>query len=188
MITELQTERLIVRQIKVSDAPELFRIWSDPVVTPYMNISPFQTEDQALEMIELLQELAQEDKAVRFSIIYKETNTIIGSCGYNFLDDEQGKAEIGYDLAQTYWGKGYASEAIGLLVDYAFSSLQFNRIEAKVMPENRSSIKLLQRLHFTCEGMLQEYDEIDGQRIDLHMYSRLKWGLKSDQSIYKQGS
>ncbi len=174
MITELHTERLVIRQVQVSDSPYLFQIWSDPAVAEFMNISPFTSESQAIEMVEVLEELAQEQKAVRFSIIHRETNEIIGSCGYNFLDFEHEKAEIGYDLAQAYWGKGYASEAIGYLVDYAFTSLQFNRIEAKVVPQNIRSIKLLEKLDFTFEGTLREYEKTDGRFSDLHMYSRLQ--------------
>ncbi len=82
MITELHTERLFLRQLKVSDSSSLFKIWSDPDVTRFMNISCFTGEDQAINMIKLLDELAQDNKAARFAIIESESNEIIGSCGY----------------------------------------------------------------------------------------------------------
>ncbi|WP_405154558.1 GNAT family N-acetyltransferase [Paenibacillus sp. FSL K6-0108] len=173
MITELHTERLHLRKMKVSDSPSLFTVWSDPDVTKFMNVSCFTDVEQAKEMIHLLDDLSRDRKAIRFSIIKKESNEIIGSCGYNFLDFDNLKAEIGYDLAKSSWGRGYASEAVSCLVDHGFSSLKLNRVEAKVDPENVNSIKLLQKLCFTFEGTLREYERVDGKFNDLHMYSRL---------------
>ncbi|BBH18820.1 N-acetyltransferase [Paenibacillus baekrokdamisoli] len=173
MITELHTERLHLRKMKVSDSSSLFKIWSDPDVTKFMNVSCLTNENQAKEMITLLDDLSQDRKAIRFSIIKIETKEIIGSCGYNSLDFENAKAEIGYDIAKSFWGRGYASEAIYSLLDYAFSSLKMNRIEAKVEPENVNSIKLLQKLNFTFEGTLRQYERVDGKFNDLKIYSKL---------------
>lgn len=174
MRTELYTERLHLRKMKVSDSSSLFKIWSDPDVTRFMDVESFTDENQAIEMIKLLDGLAQDNKAIRFSIIEIESNEIIGSCGYNSLDFENAKAEIGYDIAKASWGRGYASEAISSLLDYAFSSLNLNRIEAKVEPENINSIKVLQKLNFTFEGTLRQYERINGKFTDLNMYSKLK--------------
>lgn len=173
LITELHTERLHLRKMKVSDSSSLFKIWSDPDVTKFMNVSCFTNENQAKEMITLLDDLSQDSKAIRFSIIKIESNEIIGSCGFNSLDFENAKAEIGYDIAKSFWGRGYASEAIYSLLDYAFSSLKMNRIEAKVEPENVNSIKLLQKLNFTFEGTLRQYERVDGKFNDLNIYSKL---------------
>ncbi|WP_044640017.1 GNAT family N-acetyltransferase [Risungbinella massiliensis] len=173
MITELNTKRLYLRKMEVSDSSSLFQIWSDPDVTRFMNISHFTDENQAKDMITLLDELAQDHKAIRFAILEQECNEIIGSCGYNSLDFENAKAEIGYDIAKAYWGRGYASEAIQSLLDYGFSDLKLNRIEAKVEPDNVNSIKVLQKLNFTFEGTLRQSERSKGKFIDLHMYSRL---------------
>lgn len=174
LITELHTKRLLLRKMKVSDSPSLFRIWSDPDVTRFMNISSFTDENQAKDMIELLDELAQENKAVRYAIIELESNEIIGSCGFNSIDFENAKVEIGYDLAKSFWGKGYATEAISALLDYAFTTLELNRIEAKVEPENINSIKLLQKLNFVFEGTLRQSERSNGKFLDLNLYSKLK--------------
>lgn len=62
MITELHTTRLQLSQMKASDSTELFQVWSDPEVAMFMNISPFSDEKQALEMIQLLADLAKEKR------------------------------------------------------------------------------------------------------------------------------
>lgn len=174
LITELRTERLIFKKMKVSDSSSLFKIWSDPEVTKFMNINSFTDESQAIQMIEMLDKLYQENKAIRYSIFHLESNQIIGSCGYNTLDFENSKAEIGYEISKEYWGKGFASEAILKLLDYAYNSLNFNRIEAKVEPENRNSIKLLEKLNFQFEGTLRKSEKSKDTFIDLNMYSKLK--------------
>ncbi len=173
MITELQTERLVLRKIKVSDSASLFKIWSDPEVTKFMNINRFTDERQAVDMIKLLERLSKENRAIRYTIIELESEQIIGSCGFNFLDFKNAKAEIGYDISKAFWGKGYAPEAILSLVDYAFDTLDFNRIEAKVEPENINSIKVLQKLNFTFEGTMRKCEKSKDKWIDLSIYSKL---------------
>lgn len=174
MNTELHTERLHLRKMNVTDSQNLYKIWSDPDVTKFMNIASFTNEDQVIEMIEILDELAQEQKGIRLTIIERYSNEIIGSCGFNSIDFESEKAEIGYDIAKSYWGKGYAPESINALLDYAFQTLELNRIEAKVEPENTNSIKVLKKLNFTFEGTLRQYEKAKGNFIDINMYSRLR--------------
>lgn len=173
LITELHTERLHLRKMQISDSPSLFKIWSDPEVTRFMNIDCFTDENQAKDMINLLDELSQDNKTIRFSIIETDSNEIIGSCGYDSLDFENAKAVIGFDIARAFWGKGYASEAIRSLLDYAFSALKLNRIEAQLEPENVNSIKVLQKLNFTFEGTLRQYERVNGKFKDLNIYSKL---------------
>ncbi|MDX8044412.1 GNAT family protein [Gracilibacillus sp. S3-1-1] len=173
MIQHLHTNRLALKQISKADAESLFEIWSDPEVTQFMNIDNFTTVNQAEEMIVFLNQLTEECKAIRYSIIDRESNKIIGSCGFNTLDFENKKAEIGYDIAKKYWGKGYAPEAITALVDHAFQTLKLHRIEAKIEPANTNSIKVVEKLMFTYEGTLRQSEKSKGRFIDLHMYARL---------------
>ncbi len=173
MIKELNTERMYLRRMEVSHSPSLFKIWSDPDVTKFMNISSFTQEVQAKEMIELFEGLAQTNEAIRFSMIERKSNEIIGTCGFNFIDFENAKAEIGYDLAKAYWGMGYAPEGISALFTYAFETLKLNRIEAKVEPANVNSIRVLQKLNFTFEGTFRQYEISKGNFIDINMYSLL---------------
>lgn len=174
LIEQIYTKRLYLRKMKKADAHSLFKIWSDPEVTKFMNITNFTHEEQAKEMIELFDELTEERKAIRFTIIEKESNEIIGSCGFNSFDKVNASAEIGYDLAKAYWGKGYAPESISALIDYAFTTLNINRIEAKIEPGNINSIKVVEKLNFTFEGTFQENDESKESFYDINVYSLLK--------------
>jgi len=171
---ELYTNRLYLRKVRLSDSLALFKIWSDPDVTRFMNITSFTTLNQAEEMIGLFKSLDQDNKAIRFTIIELESGKIIGSCGFNYLDFEHEKAEIGYELSKAYWGRGYATEAIHSLLEYAFINLRLNRIEAKVVPQNLNSIKVLSKLNFKFEGTLRQSEKAQEKFHDINVYSLLK--------------
>ena len=68
------------------------------------------------------------------------------------LSDKARVAEVGYMLARSQWGKGYASEAVNRVVDYLFDDLRVGRIEAKVHPDNIASARVLERCGFVYEG------------------------------------
>lgn len=174
MKEELFTKRLVLRKMQPSDATALFKIWSDPAVAAFMNISAFTNESQAIEMINLFNELAETKQAIRYSVFDLTSKEIIGSCGFNAIDAQNARAEIGYDIAKAYWGNGYAPESIQALLDEAFMNLGLNRIEAKVEPANINSMKVLQKLKFTFEGTLRQYEKVKGNFVDIHMYSLLK--------------
>lgn len=172
---ELITDRLILCQMAIEDAPALFHIWSDSEVTKYLNIKTFTDIGQAREMIELLSRLATEQKAIRWTIFLKETNQPIGSCGYNTWIKEEGfRGEIGYDLDRKYWGQGIMSEALHALIRFGFNTMGFNRIEALVEPENIPSSKLLKKIGFCEEGLLRDYQFNKEKFSDLTIYSLLK--------------
>ncbi|MCM3488216.1 GNAT family N-acetyltransferase [Alkalihalophilus marmarensis] len=173
MKTELVTERLCLRKMDESDAGSLFEIWSDPEVTKYMNISSFTEIKQAEEMISLLNQLANENQAIRYSMIELTSNKVIGSCGFNVIDFKNERVEIGYDLSKSYWGKGFATEALTGLLLYAFETLAIHRVEAKVEPANLASIRLLNKLQFSYEGTLRQSEKARGSFVDLAIYSRL---------------
>lgn len=166
----IQTNRLVLRKMRKGDAEALFAIWSNPSVTKYMNIEGFTDIKQAEEMISFLSELSERNKAIRYTILEAKTNTIIGSCGFNTLDLTEGIAEVGYDLDSEFWNKGYGTEAVNCLVDYACYQLKCNKIVAKVHPNNASSIKLLRKLDFVLESRLRDGE---GQSSDLDVYTKL---------------
>lgn len=174
MKPELQSKRLNLVQTENKHASALFVFWTDPVVTRYMNIDSFSTLDEVTQIITLSNQLAEINQAIRYTIFIRNTNTIIGSCGFNYMDFENGRAEIGYDLGQDYWGEGYGSEAVLTLIDYWFRILDMNRVEAKVDPENSQSIKLLEKLGFQFEGLLRQSERCREEYIDVRMYSKLK--------------
>jgi len=174
MNSELQSNRLQLIQSQILHAPTLFDYWTDPEVTKFMNMESLSTIADVIDMIDLFTQLATINQAIRYTILIKNTNEIIGSCGFNYVDFENGRAEIGYDLGKDYWGKGYASESVYALMNYWFHDLGLNRIEAKVEPKNNQSILLLEKSGFQFEGVLRQSERSKDGYIDVMMYSKLK--------------
>lgn len=174
LITEMSTERLMLRKMEAADSSALFALWSDPQVTRFMNIDPFTSEAQAKEIIQLFDRLHRNRQAIRYSIFIRETKELIGSCGFNYVDSENAKAEIAYDLSRHFWGCGFGSEAVAALLHQAFYGMGLNRIEAKVDPLNKNSIHLLKKLNFHFEGTQRQSEKINQQFFYVNMYSKLK--------------
>lgn len=82
-----------------------------------------------------------------------QSNELIGMCALSNIDLTNKKAELGYWLGKMYWGKGYATEALNLMLGFGFDKLDLNKIYAKVLSYNERSIKLLSSLKFSKEGI-----------------------------------
>ena len=83
-------------------------------------------------------------------------------------------AELGYWLAETYWGRGLMTMAVSAMARYAFDTLGLFRLEAGVFAWNVSSVRVLQKCGFTFEGRLRKQVVKDGERCDVLLYSRLR--------------
>lgn len=178
---KIETQTMLLRTIELADAPVLFSYWSDPMVARYMNIKPFEKLEQATEMIGLLNQLAQQEQAVRWAIVRKRDQLVMGSCGFNNWDKENRRAEIGYELGQHFWRQGIMTEVLSAMVAYGFAKMELNRIQALVEPANKASLQLLQKLGFQQEGILRQYERVKEQYIDLIMAAL----LKSEISMHK---
>lgn len=103
-------------------------------------------------------------------------DTLVGSIGYLYIDQENKKTEIGYWLGKEYEGNGFITKSIKLLVNYAFGELGLNKIEIGVATENMKSRAIPEKLGFTREGELRDYEYINGRHID-----RIIYGLKANE-------
>lgn len=80
-------------------------------------------------------------------------------------------AEIGYWIGEPYWGKGYATEAVRLLIKFAFEELDLLRIYAKIYEYNIGSMKVLEKTGFEKEAIIKSSVIKEGQIVDEHLYS-----------------
>jgi [ribosomal protein S5]-alanine N-acetyltransferase len=168
----LETDRLILREIELTDAEAIFRIFADPDVARYQDVAIATSIEQAKRLIVLRAERFRSGQGIRWAIATKIDNGCIGSCGLSYKTPFQ--AEIGYELAQANWGKGLMTEALGAMIDFGFQQAQLNRLEAMVMLENKASMRVLEKLGFIEEGILRQYGFWQGQFHDLKLFSLLK--------------
>jgi RimJ/RimL family protein N-acetyltransferase len=87
----------------------------------------------------------------------------MGTCTLFHIDSGNMRAELGYCLASAYWSQGYMSEALTALITFSFGTLKLRRLEADVDPRNENSMRILDKLGFTREGLLRERWNVDGE-------------------------
>lgn len=170
----LETKRLYLRLMTETDAQALFQIYADEDVTRYMDMESFTEVQQAFDEIAFMNGMSARQVGCRYGIFEKKTGDLIGTCGFHAWSKEGGKAELGYDLAKSHWGKGVMPEALTTLMDFGFNHLKLYRIEALVLPNAAQSMSVLHKLGFTKEGLLRGYGYWQGQHWDEFIFSLLR--------------
>ncbi|MEM7006367.1 MAG: GNAT family protein [Pseudomonadota bacterium] len=116
----------------------------------------------------------QRGTGATFFVFENTSSSFAGSAGLTGIKGgAANSAMLGYWLGKSYVGKGFMTEAVNLVADWAFSSLGLSRIEAGTLPENEKSQRVLERCHFQREGVAREYLEIAGKRRDHVLYAKL---------------
>lgn len=172
--SEFDLERIILKEITLQDTKAYFNIMKLDEVTRFYGMESLKTEEEAAAIIQSFAEMFQSKRAIRWGIILKETQAFIGTVGLNSLQIKNKKAEIGYEIHPDYWRKGYTSEAVKAILQYAFIDLGLYRIGAVTFPENTASNSLLTRLGFQQEGLLRGYLYQDNQSNDAAIFSLLQ--------------
>jgi ribosomal-protein-alanine N-acetyltransferase len=174
----LSTPRLELIEITPGHMGDIFGIFGNPEVTRYYNVETLEAVEDAKPIVDWFTLKFNDKKGLRWGISIKGEGRVIGTIGINNFTWGQ-KGVIGYDLAQAYWNKGYASEALQAVVQFGFDVFGLNRIEAEVMPGNTGSEKLLTRCGFAFEGTIRQSLFWQGRWYDMNMYSI----LSSEQGI-----
>lgn len=170
----IDAQRLRLRWIEEPDLEQLHAIFSDPQVMRYWSTPPLQNLDEAFELLKEIQTSNRQGMILKWGVALKPSDKLIGTVTLFHLDQNNGRAEIGYAQARTYWGKGYINEALQALLKYCFEELNLRRLEADVDPRNIPSIKTLERLGFQKEGFLRERWHVNGEIQDALFYGLLK--------------
>lgn len=169
----IQTERLLLRQVEISDAKEIFILRSDERIIKYLDRPPAKSVEDALIFIEKTRELELSKNGINWAITLKEDPTLIGTiCYWNILKEHY-RAEIGYSLLPHYQGTGIMQEALSAVLIFGFEKMKLHSIEANVNPENKPSIKLLERNKFRKEAHFKENYYYNGKFLDTVIYSLL---------------
>ncbi len=170
---QLRTERLGFRLVNSGDADLLFAFNSDPAALTYVARVPYTDISQAEAKLAECTAGFQEHQAIWWVLSPHDSAERIGYCGFFGIDGEAGKAEIGYGLLQDHWGQGYASEAVGRIVQFGFEQLKLHRIFGLVVPGNTASENILKNLGFSEEGVLEDNEYARGQYFDMAVFARI---------------
>jgi ribosomal-protein-alanine N-acetyltransferase len=170
----VECERVLLRPVTLADVAALYAIFGDAEVMRYWSTSPLaklaDAESLALKIISGYEEAT----FLQLGIVEKKTNLLIGTCTLFAMHQASRRAELGYALHREYWGQGLMAEALDGIVDYAFTTLGLNRLEADIDPHNHASAKALGRLGFKQEGFMPERWIVNHAFSDSAVYGLLK--------------
>ena len=139
-----------------------------------MTFLGYYDEDQVQAEIEKTHKsLTKIEQIVWFDLIEKESNTVIGSCGFHNWVKEHLRAELGYYLHPNYREKGYMIEATEKVLAYGFKKMNLIRIEAFIDPNNGPSIGIMNRFSFKKKGVLRDHYIGSDKVYDSVIYSLL---------------
>jgi RimJ/RimL family protein N-acetyltransferase len=158
----LQTERLILRPLELSDADEFFAMNDNPNVNLYLR-KPLTTKTEAGQYIQKIMAEYQKNGIGRFAVILKATNRLIGMSGLKFRATPENNYsdiyDLGYRFAEEHWRKGFATEAAQAWLDYGFNTMKLPVIHACAVSDNIGSNTVLKKLgfEFTNEYMANNW-------------------------------
>jgi [ribosomal protein S5]-alanine N-acetyltransferase len=170
----LESDRLLLRQITPDDVQEAFELRSNPETMKYIPRPLVTNHEEALAHIKMIQDKIENNEGINWAITLKPNNKLLGIIGHYRIKWEHYRSEIGYMLLPEAHGKGIATEAIKLIVDYGFEKMNMHSLEAIIDPDNLGSAKVLEKNGFIKEAHFKENEFYNGKFIDSVIYSLLK--------------
>jgi RimJ/RimL family protein N-acetyltransferase len=171
-LPEINTAQLTLRRMELKDLLSLVKYANnEKIAANIFNISyPYTENDAVFRYNIVLQGLINENRYI-FAITNKTSGELIGEIGLN-LDVDNNRAEVGYWIAEPFWGKGFATEALAAALSFGFEQVHLNKIFATHFLHNPSSKKVL-----TNNGMIKEAEFIEHYKIDGEYKSAAQYRL-----------
>lgn len=171
MKAQVETERLLLREILSTDIEGMFDLDANSEVHKYLGNKPVKSKEESAEVINFIRQQYIDNGIGRWAIIDKKTNDFIGWTGLKYetelTNNHQNYYDIGYRLRKKYWGKGIATESALAMLEYAFDQLQVNEVYAMADCENDGSNKILKKIglnyieKFILDGVEHNWYKID---------------------------
>jgi [ribosomal protein S5]-alanine N-acetyltransferase len=171
----LEGQRLILRQVKGSDVISLRDAANNPKVAYFLPKMPHPyTMKDAYSWVNRSKRMTKADSAYNFGIDLKSRGEIIGGIDLRVINLADKNAEVGYWLGVDYWGQGLASEALNLILKFAFKDLKLKRVYGFVDQRNPASIKVLEKAGFIREAVWRKASFLGRRWSDVYGYGILK--------------
>ncbi|MEM9052221.1 MAG: GNAT family N-acetyltransferase [Bacteroidota bacterium] len=152
----IETERMYLREFKLCDAEAFYDLNSNMEVLQYTGDDPFETVHDAHNFLKNYKEYELHGFG-RWAVVLKDSGRFIGWCGLK--KNGEGYVDLGFRLFQEEWGKGYATEAALASLKIGFDKYRLDEIIGRVAPENKASVRILEKLGMTywksgdCHGI-----------------------------------
>ncbi len=181
----IETERLILREIKETDIPKLLELQSDTKVNEFLSHRKVETEEDILKFIAHRKMFFEKKWGITWVGAVKETDEFLGICSYNAIDIQNHRAEISGELHPKYWRTHIGQETFLSVIRFGFENINLHSITAKTSPSNIATVGILEKFGFQKEGHL--IDRIfDGTKYeDQCLYSLIKGSKHLEELLQK---
>lgn len=152
-IPTLETDRLVMRKLKVSDYADMFEYSKQDVVTKYLLWRSHPDARYTRDYLAFIQSQYRSGNFFDWALVEKTSGKMIGTCGFARLDFENNLAEIGYVINPAFWGKGYATESVRKVIEFGFERMNLHRIEARYIIGNEVSRSVMEKCGMVFEGI-----------------------------------
>lgn len=176
----LKTDRLLLRDITLNDLESIHTLHSLPETDEYNTLGIPATINETKNNVEEWVSKNNELPRVKYVLAMEllKSNQFIGLFGVNIGKEKYRNAEIWYKIHRDYWNNGYTTEAVHHMLNYGFNVLNLHRIEAGCATENIASIRVLEKVGMSREGMKRKNLPIRGIWKDNYFYGILKEDFK----------
>jgi [ribosomal protein S5]-alanine N-acetyltransferase len=159
-VLPIQTERLVIRELREADVDGAHRVYGDPDVMRYVGAdgTPRTREESAAGVARMMDGQRRNGFSL-WAVELVETGEMIGVCGVVHVDGAGPDVELVYEFQRSAWGRGYATEAARACLDAALGPLGLRRVIALAYPENAQSIRIMQKLGMRDAGIVTAYGQ-----------------------------
>ncbi len=175
---EITGTRVTLREFRADDLDASMAVVGDPDVTRSLSFDVRSRDDQSERLAADITRAQTEPRPDYYLAIANRDELLIGFVRIGFGRDRSG--ELGYAVRRDDWGRGYASEAAALMIQFGFDTLRLHRIQAACGPDNYASQRLLARLQFVPEGRIRDHVFTNDAWRDSLLYSVLEHEWRSE--------
>jgi ribosomal-protein-alanine N-acetyltransferase len=169
----LEGDKICFRELDTKDTEAVHSYASDEDVSRFIGWPLMKTIEETRTHIEEMLKRESAGTHLYASVVLKKTQEVIGTVMIFNFDRQANHAEVGYVFHKDHWGKGYGTEAVALMSDFALKVLKLHKLHARVVDVNVGSARVLERNGFQLEGRLRDFHHIEGSYCDSLLYGKL---------------
>ncbi|KXF78080.1 hypothetical protein ATN84_24280 [Paramesorhizobium deserti] len=173
MTLDLETSRLQLLRVRPEDWEAYYPIFSAPETSQFSDLPRRPTEKRTRGFVNWMVRISQQSKGFGWMVRDRGTGVLLGCIRLNSIDKQMSAAVIGYEFGTSFWGRGYATEALVAVTKHCHEAMKLYRLEAWTVEGNPASERVLEKAGYRHEGTQRKKMVIGKQRFDTRLFGRL---------------